>query len=209
MTYEVVFDVADRVPLIALGAAAAVLAALVIIAGLWDVDLVLPFWPFVVGAAAAFVVLEMVIGQSRSNLLFLWPVTMATIMEVLRDRVPGIPTERMPRGGAGTMFGLFTLVFAALFGLGTFGAISLSQQLRAGNADVLEGPLTDFYGGNGAKTECFTVQERRFCYSDSNVTPGFNRMRDYGGPIEPGQYVRVAAIGDQIVRLEIARPSGN
>jgi hypothetical protein len=209
MTYELVFDVADRVPLIALGAAAAVLAVLVILAGLWDVGVLLPAWPLLVGAAVTFVGLEMVVDKSRSQLLFLWPVTLATIMEVARDRVPGVPTNRLPRGGAATMFGTFTLVFAALFGLGTFGAIGLSQQLGAGRAEVLEGALTDFYGGNGAKTECFTVEERRFCYSDFTVTPGFNRMRDFGGPMQPGLQVRVSAIGGQIVRLEIARPSGS
>ena len=209
MTYQVVFDVADRVPLIALGAAAAVLALSVIAAGLWDIDVLLPAWPFLVGAAFGFVFLETAVDRSTAGLLFLWPLALGTVAEIGRRIFPDLDVERLPRGGVATMFGTFTLVFAALSGLGTVGAIGLSQQLVAGQAEVLEGPLTDYYGANGAKTECFTVEARRFCYSDFTVSPGFNRMHDFGGPIEPGQFVRIAVIGDQIVRLEVARPGNS
>jgi len=205
MTYQVVFDVADRLPLIALGAAAAVLAVAVIAAGLWDVDVLLPAWPLLVGAAVSLVFLEIAVDRSTSGILFLWPLFLATIMELGHDRLPGIDVSRIPRGGAATMFGTFTLVFAALSGLGTFGAVPLAQQLRSGQAEVLEGQVTDF--DSGGKSECFSVEGRRFCYSDFIVGPGFNRMQDYGGPMRPGLQVRVAVIGDQIVRLEIAAPT--
>ena len=200
MTYQVVFDIADRVPLIALGTAAAVLALVVIGGGLWDLDVLLPAWPLLVGAAAAFVLLEIAAERSTSSLPFLWPLLLATAIEVARGRLPGIDFERLPRGGAATMFATFTLVFAALSGLGTVGAIGLSQQLAAGRAEILEGPVTDLF--TGSKTECFSVQLRRFCYSDFAIQPGFNHM----GVVRAADQLRVAAIGDQIVRLEIARP---
>ena len=202
MAYQLVFDVADRVPLIALGAAAAVLALAVIAAGLWDVDVLLPAWPLLVTAAVSLVVLEIAVDHSTSGILFLWPLFLGTIAEVARRLVPDLDVKRLPPGGMATMFATFTLIFAALSGLGTFAAIGLSQQLRSGQAEMLEGEVTDF--SSGGKTECFTVNARRFCYSDFTVSPGFNRMQDYGGPMEPGLQVRIAAIGDQIVRLEIA-----
>ena len=205
MTYQVVFDVVERVPLIALGVAAAVLAVAVIAAGLWDVDLLLPAWPLLVGAAVTLVFLEIAVDRSTSGILFLWPLFLATMMELGRDRLPGIDVSRVPRGGAATMFGTFTLVFAALSGLGTFGAVGLAQQLRSGQAEILEGQVTDF--SSGGKSECFSVEGRHFCYSDFTVGPGFNRMQDYGGPMQPGMQVRMAVIGDQIVRLEIAAPT--
>ena len=56
------------------------------------------------------------------------------------------------------MFGTFTLVFAALSGLGTFGAVGLAQQLRSGQAEILEGQVTDF--SSGGKSECFSVESQ-------------------------------------------------
>jgi len=95
-------------------------------------------------------------------------------------------------------------VFDALSGIGKIGAIDLTQQLRAGRADQLEGSVEHFFEVAGGKNECLSIEDRRFCYSDWEITPGFNRTRALGGPIEPGLQVRVAAIGDTIVRLEVA-----
>jgi hypothetical protein len=47
MTYEVVFDVSQRLPQLAIGVVAAVLLVIVIVIGLWDSDAVLGLWAFV------------------------------------------------------------------------------------------------------------------------------------------------------------------
>ena len=204
MQYELVFDVSDRIPEIALAAAALVALVFVLALGLWRFDDLLGAWPVLIVAALALVVARIVLSRSTSEIFWLWPIGIATAGELLRDRLPVFGSRRVPRGGLPVMFGLFSLLFVALSGLGVLPAIGLSQQLDAGAALVLEGQVTNFFDVSGGKNECFSVQARRFCYSDFAITPGFNRTRAYGGPIQPGAVVRLAAIGDQIVRLEIA-----
>jgi hypothetical protein len=46
-----------------------------------------------------------------------------------------------------------------------------------------------------------------FCYSDYEVTAGFNNSASHGGPIREGLPVRVSYIGNTIVRLEVSNDS--
>jgi hypothetical protein len=55
----------------------------------------------------------------------------------------------------------------------------------------------------GHQDECFSVQAQTFCYSDYEVTAGFNNATSHGGPIREGLPVRVSYIGNTIVRLEV------
>jgi hypothetical protein len=108
----------------------------------------------------------------------------------------------LPAGGTATMLGSFLLVFAMSFGLPMISAVGLSRQLADGEVVVVEGPVRidlEVFG----KNECISVAGRSFCYSDSNVTAGFNRTRALGGPMRNGLQVRISSIGDTIVRVEV------
>lgn len=206
MTYRLIFDVADRVPEIALGAAALVALVMVIGAGLWAFDDLLRAWPFTAAAAIGIGLLQALSSQSLgAHAPFLLIPTFVVVAEVVRIRFPEVDKQQLPRGAAATMFATFLLLFDTLSGLSVLGAIGLSQQLRAGGAEQIEGQVTDFFEVTGGKNECISVSERRFCYSDWNSTPGFNRTRTLGGPISPGSQVRLWAIGQTIVRLEVAQ----
>ena len=204
MEYQLVFDVADRFPGIALGIAALVALALVVGAGLWAFDDLLSAWPLTAGLAISIGALQAVTDRSLgASALFLLVPSLVCVAEVLRNRFPSLSTPRVPAGAGPTMFATFLLFSDAMSGLGRLGAVGLSQQLRAGGADQIEGTVTNFFEVSGGKNECFSVGDRRFCYSDWSVTPGFSRTRALGGPVYPGRQVRLSAIGDTIVRLEL------
>ena len=186
MPYRVIFDVADRVPDIALGATALLVFAGVGVAALWRLDAVLARWPVVLTAGAGL----FAIGAGS---------------EFYNRRVPAAERQKgLPLGGTGTMLGTVLLVFAMFFGLPMIPAIGLSHQLAEGRAEVVEGHVTIDFEVGGGKNECISVAARRFCYSDWVLTPGFNRTRALGGPMQNGLQVRISSIGDTIVRVEVA-----
>jgi hypothetical protein len=91
----------------------------------------------------------------------------------------------------------FLPIFACGFGglwLCTAGMSVLredSQALTAyqkGDYQLVEGIVTDFHPMpyEGHQEECFSVQDRRFCYSDYVVAPGFRNTASHGGPIRSG-----------------------
>lgn len=206
MSYRVIFDVADRLPDIALGAAALVMLAGVILVGLWHFESLLARWPLVLTAGASLFALEAIVNQEPLDLV--WSVVFSAIVaaaERYRHRVPApARSTGPPLGGIATAVGLFMLVFAVGFGLAMLPAIGLSRQLAAGRAAVIEGPLTIYFEVGGGKNECIALADRRFCYSDWVLTPGFNRTRALGGPLRDGLQVRLSAIGGTIVRVEVA-----
>lgn len=206
MSYRVVFDVVDRLPDIALGLAALVMLAGVILAGLWQFEELLPRWPLVLTVGAGLFALQAIADRrplvAGGSLLFF---AIAAASELYNRRIAA--TERsigLPLGGTGTAVGTFLLVFAVSFGLPMIPAIGLSRQLTEGQAEVVEGPVTIYFEVGGGKNECISVTDRQFCYSDWVLTPGFNRTRALGGPIHDGLQVRLRVIGDTIVRLEVA-----
>jgi hypothetical protein len=78
---------------------------------------------------------------------------------------------------------------------------------KKGDYQLVEGYVEDFYPMpyEGHQSECFSVQEKRFCYSDYQVTPGFHNAASHGGPIRSGLLVRIAYSGDTILRLDIPK----
>ena len=205
LTYRLVFDITQRIPEIAVGVAAAVVLFGVIAAGLWAFGDLIRAWRLIAVASIAVALVAAILEQSRSALFPLVFAVIAVGVDVLRDRIEALARWNVPRGAPTTMVCVFVLVWTAGSGLGRFGAIDLANRLNRGEADVLEGQVTEFTEV-ALKSECFTVEGRHFCYADSVVSPGFSRTRVYGGPINPGLPVRVTAIGDAIVRLEIAEP---
>lgn len=206
MPYRVIFDVADRLPDIALGATALVLFAGVGVAALWDLDALLARWPLVLTAGAGLLALESIVDRRPLVVGFgVFAVAIGAGSELYNRRVPAAQRQKgLPLGGTGTMLGTFLLVFAMVLGLPMISAIGLSHQLAEGRAEVAEGPVTIDFEVGGGKNECISVADRRFCYSDWEITPGFNRTRALGGPMRDGLQVRISSIGDTIVRVEVA-----
>jgi hypothetical protein len=205
VSYQVIFDVADRFPDVALGAIALVLFAGVGFAALADLDAVLARWPLTLIAGTTLLTLEALVDRRPIGLLpVVVPVVTAVGSVLYGRRMAAADVRRgLPPEAVATMMGIFQLVFAMGFGLPMISAIWLSQQLANGQAVVVEGTVTidlEVFG----KNECISVADSSFCYSDSNVTAGFNRTRALGGPIRNGLQVRISSIGDTIVRVEVA-----
>jgi hypothetical protein len=80
----------------------------------------------------------------------------------------------------------------------------LTSALREGRCQVAEGTVTEFHAVD-EKREWFVVNGTRFEYSDFSVGSGFNNMAMYGGPIHEGLHVRIHHLGNDIVKLEVAR----
>ncbi len=213
MTYEVVFDVSERLPQLAVGVVASGALVVLILVGLVNTDALLKRWPILLGVGAAFAGLQFVLAHE-------WPFAIATAVGVgviyaletagLPDadpdwhEVPGW-SRRVPRGGGAVMAGTFGLIFAVFVGLPMYAAVGLERQLLAGEATVLEGPVMV---EARPKEECLVVDAQRYCYSNAIVQPGYNRTRTIlGGPFDTGDQVRLSVIGDQIVRIEVAAPS--
>jgi hypothetical protein len=78
---------------------------------------------------------------------------------------------------------------------------------RNGDFQLVEGIVTDFHPMpyEGHQEECFSVQDKRFCYSDYVIASGFRNTASHGGPIRSGLLVRIAYSGDAILRLDIPR----
>lgn len=205
MTYRLVFDVSQQIPEIAVGITATILLIGIVAAGLWAFADLARAWRLLALASLALGGAELVLGGSRYFLLPLLPAVIGTGIDVLRDQVEAFGQFKVPRGTIAIVGCSFLLLLAAATGLGRLNAIGLTNQLNAGQAEVLQGEVSRFFEVP-TKQECFTVEERRFCYSDSVSSAGFNRSRAYGGPINPGLAVRISAIGDTIVRVEIAEP---
>lgn len=205
MTYRVVFDVSSEIPEIAVGITATLLLVAVIAVGLWSFADFTRTWRLIAVASLALGLTELILGGSRSFLLPMIIGVVGTGIEAFRGVLDEDNEFTAPPGSIAVVACSILLLLTAVTGNGRFSAIELTNELNSGQAEVLEGEVTAFMEVP-MKQECFTVEDRQFCYSDSGYSRGFNRTRAYGGPLEPGLSVRVAAIGDTIVRLEIAEP---
>lgn len=102
----------------------------------------------------------------------------------------------------------FSILWTTVAFVGTYGQYhSLSRALREGRVETVEGRVEAFvpmpYSGHAM--ESFSVGGVRFEYSDYVTTAGFNNTASHGGPIAPGQVVRIAYVAGNIVRLEIRK----
>ncbi len=100
----------------------------------------------------------------------------------------------------------FAVLWTTIGFVGTYGQYHvLRRALREGRVAIVEGPVENFvpmpYAGHAM--ESFTVGGVRFSYSDYVVTAGFNNTSSHGGPIHAGRFVRIAHVGDDIVRVEV------
>lgn len=111
-------------------------------------------------------------------------------------------------------FPKFFVGFAVLWTVGTFIVTYTDYRtaldaMRNGRAQVVQGLVTQFrpmpYSGH--VDESFVVQNFKFEYSDYGGTAGFNTTSSHGGPISEGLPVRIWHLGNEILRLDIAKPS--
>jgi hypothetical protein len=132
------------------------------------------------------------------------------IWMLVRDRrlarqQPGVARARPWRAYYITVFGSLWVTIAFI---GTFRDYwLLSAALRSGNYEVVEGTVTRFtpMTKGGPAKESFFVNGHYYEYSDWGVSAGFNNMEARGGPIRQGLRVRIADVGGEIARLEIAK----
>jgi hypothetical protein len=115
--------------------------------------------------------------------------------------------------GVNVLFGYGMIGFACLWSgvmfSSTFGEyVRVRSAYRRSQFKVVEGRVADFrpMPYEGHQDECFSVQSQTFCYSDYEVTAGFNNSASHGGPIRDGLPVRVSYVGNTIVRLEVSNP---
>jgi hypothetical protein len=129
--------------------------------------------------------------------------------------MPELMQRLLPRGLQGRARYVFSWVYFLFALLWTGFAFSKTLQeyetiksvLNDGRYSVVEGPVTNFVPmpDSGHGLESFTIDRRRFSYSDYIVTFGFNKTASHGGPIREGLYVRITYYGDLILRLEVAQ----
>jgi hypothetical protein len=82
----------------------------------------------------------------------------------------------------------------------------LQRTYRDGHASKYDGIVSDFVpmpSGVVGASESFIVNDRKFKYSDYEITGCFNNTSLFSGPIKYGIHVRLWAIGNCIVKLEI------
>lgn len=84
--------------------------------------------------------------------------------------------------------------------------LRLRQAVRAGGYETVEGCLEAFHAMSetGHGDERLRVGGRTFAYSDFNLTPAFHSSAFRNGPIHRDSWVRIAFVGGDIVRLDVA-----
>ena len=99
---------------------------------------------------------------------------------------------------------LYTLWMGVLLST-TYPAFSslLDAELN-GRFGIVEGNVTNFYRGGGFSKERFCVDGRCFQYTPETLPVSFMDSPIQGGPIiRDGLHVRIASVGEAILRLEV------
>ena len=81
---------------------------------------------------------------------------------------------------------------------------SLLQAEERGDLSVVEGTVSNFHHGAGFSKERFCVGGRCFQYTPEPLPVSFMNSPLQGGPIiRDGLHIRIASVGEAIVRLEV------
>ena len=115
------------------------------------------------------------------------------------------PSQRRAKVTGYAMLVFGTLWSAVAFSGTYFQYRKCVRAYQTRSYEVVEGNVENFHPMpfEGHQDECFSVQSKRFCYSDYEIQAGFNRSSSHGGPIRQGLPVRIAYYSGQILRLEI------
>ena len=95
-----------------------------------------------------------------------------------------------------TIFVLLILLSSYLF---------FTYILITGKYDIVEGTVTDFVSIPNSGRESFMVNNKHFSYSQYNMGLEFHHTKSHGGPIDEGIQVRISYVGNNILRLEVAK----
>jgi hypothetical protein len=151
-------------------------------------------------------------GYSASGFVYIGLTLMA--LGALMVFRPALMQRLLPRGAQGrarVIFSRLYLGFACAWTLAAFVATYTDHRnaqtaLADGRYEIVEGTVQDFvpmpYEGHAL--ESFSVNGRRFSYSDYVASAGFRQTTAHGGPIREGLRVRVTHAGNVILRLEVA-----
>ncbi len=104
------------------------------------------------------------------------------------------------------LFAAFGAVFmAATFVWSLWSYLDARSALHDGRVGIVEGTVANFHPGTQRRTETFDVGTMRFEYADDDLWPGFKTTQPRGGPVQAGEYVRIAYYNGEILRLEIRK----
>ena len=210
MTYHAVFEISERLPdafigVVALAAAAGILAlglrrdgreALRRVSWFCSAAAGVPWMAFEVHDTGG--QLGLLLGAIGAG------IAGAVAFAAWKDMDLKWSEESRPRfRSVAPLVAVALMLLTGLEGAQQLSAWDLSRQLESGKATVIAGSVQDAHGDSGGY-ECFTVSADRFCYLDGPTSVGFHQAATNGGPIRNGLHVRVSAIGEVIVRLEIA-----
>ncbi len=115
------------------------------------------------------------------------------------------------RGGSRILMVSILMISAFLSGALLLGNIlpnyALFQAAKRGAYQVVEGTITDFHPQlrDQRTYESFTVSGITFRYSTYEMTVAFHDTAGFGGPIHAGMHVRIAYLGNRILKLEECR----
>ena len=136
-------------------------------------------------------------------------VAVGVVLVAGRKSLPGWWASR-PR--ASNAFTFYFLGFAVVWTLVAFASTytqysSLSRARAASDVHIVEGVVSRFtpMPASGHAMEKFCVSDACFEYSDFVISAGFNNTSSHGGPIREGLLVRIAYVGNSIVKLEVAK----
>jgi hypothetical protein len=118
------------------------------------------------------------------------------------------PEQDRARRGFGWVFFSFAVLWTALSALAIYGSdVKAILRLMSGQYQTVEGRVDNFVpmSPDGHIKESFTVSEVRFSHSEYEFNPGFNQSSLHGGPIRQGLPVRIAYVGNIILRLQVGR----
>ncbi|MGO9485058.1 MAG: hypothetical protein ACLPX9_10815 [Rhodomicrobium sp.] len=88
----------------------------------------------------------------------------------------------------------------------TYEYVRMKYMIVHGHYNVVEGIVENFrpMPFSGHSVESFDVNGVHFSYSDYKFSQGFNNTSSHGGPIRQGLHVKIAYMGNTIIKLEIA-----
>ena len=129
--------------------------------------------------------------------------------------VPMLAVKCLPRSlcrESPRRLGVLVLMVGLCWMVATFAVtngeyLSLIRAFEAGDYKVVEGQVQNFHpmpltpGGK----ESFEVGGMRFEYSEFELKAAHNTTTVHAGPAEDGLFVRVAYLGNKILRLEIRK----